>query len=58
MSIFKDVLDFFFQIGRLPTEWSRCIIPLVNSSKVMVRGRCVFAPNNLCLLQEIVLYVR
>lgn len=57
-SIYKDALNLSPQIGRLPTEWSRCIIPLVNSNKVMVRGRCVFAPNDLSLLQEIVLYVR
>lgn len=39
-------------------EWTKCIIPLVNSSKVKVLARCVAAPIILHLMQEIVLYVR
>ena len=39
-------------------EWTKCIIPLVKSSKVKVLGRCVAAPIVLGLMQEIVLYVR
>lgn len=46
------------QIGRLPMEWSKCLTPLVNSSKVKVLGRCVAAPTNLQLMQEIMLYLR
>ncbi|XP_034685739.1 DNA repair protein RAD5B-like [Vitis riparia] len=45
------------EVGRLPMEWTKCIIPLVNSSKVKVLGRCVAAPIILRLMQEIVLYV-
>ncbi|XP_060189050.1 DNA repair protein RAD5B [Lycium barbarum] len=45
------------EIGRLPMEWAKCLIPLVNSSKVKVLGRCVAAPVNLCLMQELMLYV-
>ncbi|KAL8515725.1 hypothetical protein ACS0TY_014417 [Phlomoides rotata] len=45
------------EIGRLPMEWAKCLIPLVNSSKVKVHGRCVAAPLNLQLMQEIMLYV-
>ncbi|KAM7485213.1 hypothetical protein LguiA_001222 [Lonicera macranthoides] len=44
------------EIGRLPMEWGKCLIPLVNSSKVRVRARCVAAPTNLYLMQEILLY--
>ncbi|KAM3239437.1 DNA repair protein RAD5B [Capsicum annuum] len=45
------------EIGRLPMEWAKCLIPLVNSSKVKVLGRCVAAPVNLSLMQELMLYV-
>ncbi|KAL8210271.1 hypothetical protein R6Q57_007003 [Mikania cordata] len=45
------------EIGRLPMEWSKCLIPLVNSKKVKVLGRCVAAPPNLSMMQEIMLYV-
>ncbi|KAL5701977.1 DNA repair protein rad5b [Ranunculus cassubicifolius] len=45
------------EIGRLPIEWTNCIIPLVKASKVKVCGRCVAAPLKLSLMQEIHLYV-
>ncbi|XP_042030012.1 LOW QUALITY PROTEIN: DNA repair protein RAD5B-like [Salvia splendens] len=45
------------EIGRLPMEWAKCLIPLVNSSKVKVLDRCVAAPVNLCMMQAIMLYV-
>ncbi|CAN4116553.1 unnamed protein product [Withania somnifera] len=45
------------EVGRLPMEWAKCLIPLVNSSKVKVLGRCVAAPVNLSLMQELMLYV-
>nr|GEW34931.1 putative SWI/SNF-related matrix-associated actin-dependent regulator of chromatin subfamily A member 3-like 3 [Tanacetum cinerariifolium] len=45
------------EIGRLPMEWSKCLIPLVNSKKVKVFGRCVAAPVNLTMMQEIMLYI-
>nr|DAD19846.1 TPA_asm: hypothetical protein HUJ06_021309 [Nelumbo nucifera] len=45
------------EIGRLPMDWARIVIPLVNSSKVKVCGRCIATPENLNLMQEIVLYV-
>ncbi|KAK4482804.1 hypothetical protein RD792_009974 [Penstemon davidsonii] len=38
-------------------EWAKCLSPLVNSSKVKICGRCVAAPVNLELMQEIMLYV-
>ncbi|KAM0068510.1 putative HIRAN domain-containing protein [Helianthus debilis subsp. tardiflorus] len=44
-------------IGRLPMEWSKCLIPLVNSKKVKVLGRCVAAPASLSMMQEIMLYI-
>ncbi|KAJ0938881.1 putative HIRAN domain-containing protein [Helianthus annuus] len=45
------------EIGRLPMEWSKCLIPLVNSKKVKVLGRCVAAPASLSMMQEIMLYI-
>ncbi|KAF4349866.1 hypothetical protein F8388_021766 [Cannabis sativa] len=45
------------EIGRLPMEWGKCIVPLVNSGKVKFFGRCVAAPANLSLMQDIILYV-
>ncbi|KAL4191403.1 hypothetical protein AMTRI_Chr07g29730 [Amborella trichopoda] len=45
------------EIGRLPTEWTRCLIPLINSSKVKIHGRCISAPEELCMMQEILLYI-
>ncbi|KAL2230049.1 putative SWI/SNF-related matrix-associated actin-dependent regulator of chromatin subfamily A member 3-like 3 [Sesamum indicum] len=47
----------FGEIGRLPMEWAKCLVPLVNSSKVKVLGRCIAAPVDLHLMQEIMLYV-
>ncbi|CAL9069661.1 unnamed protein product [Musa banksii] len=41
------------EIGRFKPEWSKCLIPLVGSSKVMIRGRCVFSTVQLSLMQEI-----
>ncbi|KAJ3679932.1 hypothetical protein LUZ60_016210 [Juncus effusus] len=45
------------EIGRLPPEWTSCLVPLVNSSKVMVKGRCVFPTVRLNLMQDVLLYV-
>ncbi|OVA13929.1 SNF2-related [Macleaya cordata] len=45
------------EIGRLPIEWTKCIIPLVNSSRVKFYGRCVTASTELRLMQEIHLYI-
>ncbi|KAL9161778.1 hypothetical protein ABFS82_07G042900 [Erythranthe guttata] len=56
-SIVRFSTKRFGEIGRLPMEWAKCLIPLVNSSKVKVLGRCVAAPINLQLMQEVMLYV-
>ncbi|XP_019181192.1 PREDICTED: putative SWI/SNF-related matrix-associated actin-dependent regulator of chromatin subfamily A member 3-like 3 isoform X3 [Ipomoea nil] len=56
-SIVRFSTKRFGEIGRLPMEWGNCLIPLVNSKKVKVLGRCVAAPANLHLMQEIMLYV-
>nr|XP_016462752.1 PREDICTED: putative SWI/SNF-related matrix-associated actin-dependent regulator of chromatin subfamily A member 3-like 3 [Nicotiana tabacum] len=56
-SIVRFSTKRFGEIGRLPMEWAKCLIPLVNSSKVKVHGRCVAAPVTLQLMQELMLYV-
>ncbi|KAL0457032.1 UNVERIFIED_CONTAM: DNA repair protein B [Sesamum latifolium] len=56
-SIVRFSIKRFGEIGRLPMEWAKCLVPLVNSSKVKVLGRCIAAPVNLHLMQEIMLYV-
>ncbi|KAF7847928.1 hypothetical protein BT93_L2443 [Corymbia citriodora subsp. variegata] len=45
------------EIGRLEMAWAKCIVPLVKSSKVKVCGRCIAAPANMYIGQEIMLYV-
>ncbi|KAH9324867.1 hypothetical protein KI387_005045 [Taxus chinensis] len=46
------------EIGRLPAEWTRCLIPLINSKKVTVVGHCVAAPETLGLMNCILLNIR
>ncbi|XP_057826600.2 DNA repair protein RAD5A isoform X2 [Cryptomeria japonica] len=45
------------EVGRIPTEWARCLIPLVNSEKVKIEGQCKAAPENLGLMDNILLSV-
>ncbi|XP_027364407.1 DNA repair protein RAD5B-like [Abrus precatorius] len=45
------------EVGRLPMEWAKTVIPLVQSGKVRVRGRCIAAPDKLQMMQEIMLLV-
>uniref|UniRef100_A0ACD5ZUR4 Uncharacterized protein n=1 Tax=Avena sativa TaxID=4498 RepID=A0ACD5ZUR4_AVESA len=45
------------EIGKLSTEWTKCLVPLVNSSKVKIEGKIVFPTMQLRLMQEILLYV-
>lgn len=39
-------------------EWAKTVIPLVSSSMVKVRARCIAAPYNLQMMQEIMILVR
>ncbi|CAH1452492.1 unnamed protein product [Lactuca virosa] len=41
------------EIGRIPNEWSRCLLPLVRDKKVQIQGFCKSAPNNLGLMDTI-----
>ncbi|XP_058761819.1 DNA repair protein RAD5B-like [Vicia villosa] len=44
-------------VGRLPMEWAKSVMPLVQSGNVRVRGRCVATPHKLEMMQEIMLLV-
>ncbi|KAI3523337.1 hypothetical protein L1887_01398 [Cichorium endivia] len=41
------------EIGRIPNEWSRCLLPLVRDKKVQIQGFCKSAPNILGLMDTI-----
>ncbi|KAL7617808.1 hypothetical protein Lser_V15G03616 [Lactuca serriola] len=41
------------EIGRIPNEWSRCLLPLVRDKKVQIQGFCKSAPHNLGLMDTI-----
>uniref|UniRef100_A0A0D9W2C3 RING-type domain-containing protein n=1 Tax=Leersia perrieri TaxID=77586 RepID=A0A0D9W2C3_9ORYZ len=45
------------EIGKLSTEWTKCLVPLVSSSKVKIQGKIVLPTVELRLMQEIMLYV-
>ncbi|KAI8573536.1 hypothetical protein RHMOL_Rhmol01G0285000 [Rhododendron molle] len=45
------------EIGRIPNEWARCLLPLVRDNKVRIEGCCKFAPIVLGIMDTIVLSV-
>ncbi|XP_076960860.1 DNA repair protein RAD5A-like [Bidens hawaiensis] len=45
------------EIGRIPNEWSRCLLPLVRDKKIQIEGFCKSAPVNLGLMDTINLSV-
>lgn len=49
---------FLWQIGRIPNEWARCLLPLVRDKKVRIEGRCKSAPEALGIMDAILLSVR
>ncbi|KDO45613.1 hypothetical protein CISIN_1g003540mg [Citrus sinensis] len=46
------------EIGRIPHEWSRCLLPLVRDKKVEILGCCKSAPEVLGIMDTIVLSIR
>ncbi|XP_024376643.1 DNA repair protein RAD5A isoform X1 [Physcomitrium patens] len=42
------------EVGRIPGDWARSLIPLVNSGKVKVEGKCRSSPANLSLMSSII----
>lgn len=51
-------LTVLWQIGRIPNEWARCLLPLVRDKKVRIEGHCKFAPTNLGIMDTILLSIR
>ncbi|CAK8535333.1 unnamed protein product [Lathyrus sativus] len=46
-----------WEIGRIPNEWARCLLPLVRDNKVKIEGKCEFAPNVLGIMDTIILSI-
>ncbi|KAK7393670.1 hypothetical protein VNO78_22233 [Psophocarpus tetragonolobus] len=45
------------EVGRMPMEWAKIVIPVMQSGRVKVWGRCVAAPDKLQMMQEIMFLV-
>ncbi|CAO2814655.1 unnamed protein product [Amaranthus hypochondriacus] len=45
------------EIGRIPNEWARCLLPLVKDKKIRIEGFCKCAPENLSIMDTIALNV-
>lgn len=45
------------EIGRIPNEWARCLLPLVRDKKVRIDGHCKSAPPVLGIMDSIILSV-
>ncbi|GBG80826.1 hypothetical protein CBR_g31382 [Chara braunii] len=46
------------EVGRLPAEWAKCLVPLVGSKMVLVEGSCVSAPPYLSIMDNINITLR
>ncbi|CAK9866134.1 unnamed protein product [Sphagnum jensenii] len=46
------------EVGRIPGDWARSLIPLIQTGKVRVDGKCQCAPATLSLLDSIVVLLR
>ncbi|XP_010912213.1 DNA repair protein RAD5A isoform X2 [Elaeis guineensis] len=57
----SDIVRFSTQehgeIGRIPNEWARCILPLVRANKIRIEGSCKSAPDALGIMDTILLSV-
>jgi len=58
MLLFLLTALWVWQIGRIPNEWARCLLPLVRDHKVKIEGKCKFAPQVLGIMDSIILSVR
>ncbi|KAK4762643.1 hypothetical protein SAY86_008411 [Trapa natans] len=43
------------EIGRIPNEWARCLLPLVRDKKVKIEGSVKFAPDKLGIMDTVLL---
>ncbi|GFZ12847.1 DNA/RNA helicase protein [Actinidia rufa] len=57
----SEIVRFFTkdcgEVGRIPNEWARCLLPLVRDKKVRIEGCCKSAPDILGIMDTIVLSV-
>lgn len=56
--VFHFFIFLFWQIGRIPNEWARCLLPLVRDKKVRVEGSCKHTPEVLSIMDTIHLSIR
>lgn len=47
-------VDWGVQVGRIPGDWARSLIPLIHTGKVRVEGKCRTAPASLALMDSII----
>ncbi|XP_010031449.2 DNA repair protein RAD5A isoform X2 [Eucalyptus grandis] len=45
------------EIGRIPNEWARCLVPLVRDQKVKIEGWCKSAPETLGIMDSVLLSI-
>ncbi|KAL8136747.1 hypothetical protein V2J09_002748 [Rumex salicifolius] len=45
------------EIGRIPNEWARCLLTLVREKKLRIEGFCKSAPDNLGIIDTVLLSV-
>ncbi|RVW54352.1 DNA repair protein RAD5A [Vitis vinifera] len=45
------------EVGRIPNEWARCLLPLVRDKKVKIEGFCKAAPDVLGIMDTILLSI-
>lgn len=46
-----------WEIGRIPNEWARCLLPLVRDKKIKVEGCCGSAPDVLGIMDTVSLSI-
>ncbi|CAM0948087.1 unnamed protein product [Alopecurus aequalis] len=45
------------EVGRIPNEWARCLLPLLKEGKIKVEGLCKSAPEVLSIMDTVLLSV-
>ncbi|CAN6251747.1 unnamed protein product [Urochloa humidicola] len=45
------------EVGRIPNEWARCLLPLLKENKIKVQGICKSAPEALSIMDTVLLSV-
>lgn len=45
------------EVGRIPNEWARCMLPLLKEGKIKIVGQCKSAPEVLSIMDTVLLSV-